>query len=218
MRPDGVAQPVTVAGSPAQLFEDQQVERALQEFDAVLVAGRGHGYRQSIAMGRECLYPSSADRRGPWQGARLSAAFRSRPLGVNCAPGSGVKRLFILRHAKSSWSDTSLGDWQRPLNERGLRDAPRVGDLLRQRALVPDLIITSDAVRARATALAVAQSAGYTGELVVEPSLYHAKPDDVIAVLNSMADQAARSVMIVGHNPGLEDLVRQLTGGYYGLP
>ena len=129
-----------------------------------------------------------------------------------------MKRLFILRHAKSSWSDTSLGDWQRPLNERGLRDAPRVGDLLRQRALVPDLIITSDAVRARATALAVAQSAGYTGELVVEPSLYHAAPDDVIAVLNSVADQAARSVMIVGHNPGLEDLVHQLTGEHYGLP
>jgi phosphohistidine phosphatase len=154
----------------------------------------------------------------PVAGRAIVGGFPSRPLGVNCAPGSGVKRLFILRHAKSSWSDTSLGDWQRPLNERGLRDAPRVGDLLRQRALVPDLIITSDAVRARATALAVAQSAGYTGELVVEPSLYHAKPDDVIAVLNSMADQAARSVMIVGHNPGLEDLVRQLTGEYDGLP
>ena len=119
-----------------------------------------------------------------------------------------MKRLLILRHAKSSWSDASLGDWQRPLNDRGRRDAPRVGDVLRERSLVPELIITSDAARA----------AGYPGELIVEPSLYHAKPDDVIAVLNGLVDQAARSVMIVGHNPGLEDLVEQLTGEYLGLP
>lgn len=129
-----------------------------------------------------------------------------------------MKRLLILRHAKSSWTDASLGDWQRPLNDRGLRDAPRVGELLRERSLIPDLIITSDAVRARATAQAVASSAGYTRGLVVEPSLYHAKPDDVIAVLNSVPDQAAHSVMIVGHNPGLEDLIEQLTGEHHGLP
>lgn len=129
-----------------------------------------------------------------------------------------MKRLLILRHAKSSWSDASLGDWQRPLNERGLRDAPRVGELLRERSLVPDLIITSDAVRARATAQAVAKAAGYTRELVVEPSLYHAKPGDVIAVLNAVPDQAARSVMIVGHNPGLEELIEQLTGEFRALP
>ena len=127
-----------------------------------------------------------------------------------------MKRLLILRHAKSSWSDASLDDWQRPLNERGRRDAPRVGDLLRNRSLVPDVIITSDAVRARTTAQAVAEAAGYTRELVVEPSLYHATPDEVIAVLNSVPDQA-RSVMIVGHNPGLEGVVQQLTGEYHGL-
>ncbi len=127
-----------------------------------------------------------------------------------------MKRLLILRHAKSSWSDASLDDWQRPLNERGLRDAPRVGDLLRNRSLVPDLIITSDAVRARTTAQAVAKAAGYTGELVVEPSLYHATPDEVIAVLNSVSD-TARSVMIVGHNPGLEGVVEQLTGESHSL-
>jgi phosphohistidine phosphatase len=127
-----------------------------------------------------------------------------------------VKRLLILRHAKSSWADTSMDDWQRPLNDRGLRDAPRVGDLLRNRSLVPDLIITSDAVRARTTAQAVAKAAGYTRDLVVEPSLYHATPDEVIAILNSAPD-AARSVMIVGHNPGLEGVVEQLTGESLGL-
>lgn len=128
-----------------------------------------------------------------------------------------MKRLLILRHAKSSWSDASLDDWQRPLNDRGRRDAPRVGELLRDRSLVPDVIITSDAVRARATAQAVAASAGYTRELVVEPSLYLATPDDVIAVLNGVPDEDARSVMIVGHNPGLEGVIQQLTGEYHGL-
>ncbi len=127
-----------------------------------------------------------------------------------------MKRLLILRHAKSSWSDASLDDWQRPLNERGLRDAPRVGELLRDRSLVPDLIITSDAIRARTTAQAVAKAAGYAGELLVEPSLYHATPDEVIAVLNGVSD-TARSVMIVGHNPGLEGVVEQLTGEAHGL-
>jgi len=127
-----------------------------------------------------------------------------------------VKRLLILRHAKSSWADTSQDDWQRPLTDRGRRDAPRVGELLRDRSLVPDLIITSDAVRARTTAQAVAASAGYTRELVVEPSLYLATPDAVIAVLNGVPDDA-HSVMIVGHNPGLEGVVQELTGEYHGM-
>ena len=128
-----------------------------------------------------------------------------------------VRQLLILRHAKSSWADASLDDWQRPLNERGLRDAPRVGDLLRERSLVPDLIISSDAVRARTTAQIVAKSAGYTRELMVAPTLYHATPSDVIEVLNDVDDDA-QSVMIVGHNPGLEDLIEQLTGEAHGLP
>ena len=128
-----------------------------------------------------------------------------------------MRQLLILRHAKSSWADASLDDWQRPLNERGVRDAPRVGDLLRERSLVPDLIISSDAVRARTTAQIVAKTAGYTRELIVAPALYHATPADVIDVLHDV-DDAARSVMIVGHNPGLEDLIEQLTGEAHGLP
>ena len=129
-----------------------------------------------------------------------------------------MKRLLILRHAKSSWADSSISDWQRPLNERGLRDAPRAGEWLRDRSLVPDLIITSDAVRARSTAEIVAKAAGYEQGILVEPSLYHAEPEDVLAVLNGVRDQAAAAVLIVGHNPGLEDLVQQLTGEHRGLP
>ena len=76
-----------------------------------------------------------------------------------------MKRLLVLRHAKSSWADTALDDWQRPLNDRGRRDAPRVGAWLRDRKLVPDLIVTSDAIRARETSAAVADAAGYTREI-----------------------------------------------------
>ena len=127
-----------------------------------------------------------------------------------------MKRLLILRHAKSSWGDTSLDDWQRPLSPRGLRDAPGVGGLLRKHALIPDLIVTSDAVRARTTAEAVAKAAGYDREIVVDPRLYHANPDDLLAVLQGLSDDSARA-MIVGHNPGLEDLVKRLTGEHHEL-
>ena len=128
-----------------------------------------------------------------------------------------MKRLLVLRHAKSSWADTSLDDWQRPLNDRGRRDAPRAGAWLRDRSLVPDLIVTSDAVRARETAAAVATAAGYTRAMVVEPSLYHATPADAIAVLKNISHQSAHTILIVGHNPGLEDLVSRLSGEHHDM-
>ena len=129
-----------------------------------------------------------------------------------------MKTLLLLRHAKSSWNDSSLEDRDRPLNARGRRDAPRVGDVLRDASLVPDLIISSDAVRAQATAVAVAEAAGYAGEIVVDPLLYLASPEDVLAVLQTAPDANAQRVMIVAHNPGLEDLVERLTGERHHLP
>lgn len=128
-----------------------------------------------------------------------------------------MKRLLILRHAKSDWGDASLDDWERPLSARGVSDAPRVGEMLRARSLVPDVIITSDAVRARTTAEAAAQAAGYSREIVLEPSLYLATPDKVIAVLNALAD-SLDSALVVGHNPGLEDLIEVLTGEEHEMP
>ena len=127
-------------------------------------------------------------------------------------------RLLLLRHAKSSWADESLDDWQRPLNERGERDAPNVGTLIKRLSLLPDLIITSDAVRAETTARAVARAAGYQGKIDLSPELYHATPGAIIDVLQNISDAKARTVMIVGHNPGLEDLVGHLTGQRVELP
>lgn len=128
------------------------------------------------------------------------------------------RRLLVLRHAKSSWAESYTDDWERPLNDRGRRDAPEMGRLLRRLSRLPDLIITSDAVRAETTARLVAEAAGYTGTIVQSPSLYHATPDLMIEVLRAAPDPGARAIMIVAHNPGLEDLVARLTGQPVTLP
>lgn len=127
-------------------------------------------------------------------------------------------RLLILRHAKSSWADEHADDWERPLTDRGVRDATRAGELLRRLSLLPDSIITSDAVRAQTTARLVADAASYRGKVIQSSLLYHASPDAVIEVLRTVAPATTRSVMIVGHNPGLEDLTAQLTGEHVALP
>ena len=89
--------------------------------------------------------------------------------------------------------------------------------MLRSRSLMPDVVITSDAIRARSTARAVAEAAGYTRDVVLEPALYLASPATIVETLNAVSDDHAM-VMIVGHNPGLEDLVEQLTGEEYAMP
>ena len=129
-----------------------------------------------------------------------------------------MKTLLLLRHAKSSWADPALDDHQRPLNERGRRDAPRMGNLIRERGLSPDVIISSDAVRARLTAEAVAETAGYAARILLDPRLYHAGPDSIVEVLQTVPDGKAKTVMIVGHNPGLERLIARLTAEHPDLP
>ena len=122
-----------------------------------------------------------------------------------------MKTLLILRHAKSSWKKPGLTDYDRPLNKRGKHDAPRMGELIRKKALVPDLIISSSAKRARQTAEKVAQSCGYRNEVRLEDDLYLAYPDVIIRILKFLSDEL-NSVMVVGHNPGVEELLRLSTG------
>ena len=128
-----------------------------------------------------------------------------------------MKTLLVLRHAKSSWNDPALDDHERPLNKRGQRDAPRMGELVRQYGLMPDVVLSSDAVRARLTAEAVAVAARYAGEILLDPHLYMADPADIRSLLPTVRANAD-TVMIVGHNPGLEKLVEQLTGERQDLP
>ena len=125
--------------------------------------------------------------------------------------------MLVLRHAKSSWNDPALDDHERPLNKRGRRDAPRMGKLAREYGLIPDVVISSDAVRARLTAEAVAEAARYAGEILLDPRLYMACPADILLLLPTVAEDPG-TVMIVGHNPGLENLVEQLTGERQDLP
>ncbi len=127
-----------------------------------------------------------------------------------------MKTLLILRHAKSSWK-SNRGDHDRPLNDRGKRDAPRVGKLLKQSGLAPDRILSSTAKRARKTAAKVAKKCQYEGVLELKGSLYLGAPEDYIQVLREVED-VADCVMVVGHNPGLEQLLSLLTGEVQSLP
>jgi len=128
-----------------------------------------------------------------------------------------MKTLLVLRHAKSSWNDPELDDHERPLNDRGRRDGPRMGELVREYGLIPDVVISSDAVRAQLTAEAVAEAARYAGEILLDPRLYLASPADIVSLLRTVRENAA-TVMIIGHNPGFEELVEQLTGERQDLP
>lgn len=128
-----------------------------------------------------------------------------------------MKTLLILRHAKSSWDNAHLADHERPLNERGQRDAPRMGRLLRSSGLVPDLIVSSSAERALTTAEAVALACDYDKPIHVTRRLYHALPDAYLAAVREFAQDEER-VMVVGHNPGIEDLVERLGGELQRMP
>ena len=128
-----------------------------------------------------------------------------------------MKTLLILRHAKSSWKDVALADHDRPLNKRGLRDAPRMGQVLLDEYLLPDLIITSTARRALMTVEAVVETSGYDGEVHLTNDFYHASTEAFLAILSQVPDDYQR-VMVVGHNPGLEALLDVLTGEYLRMP
>jgi phosphohistidine phosphatase len=128
-----------------------------------------------------------------------------------------MKILLILRHAKSSWKFPDLSDHDRPLNRRGKRDAPRMGRLLKEKGLVPDLVISSTATRAKDTATAVAKHSGYKGRKINFESLYAAEPAAYLTVLRDVADNY-QQVLIVGHNPSVEELIETLTGEIHIIP
>lgn len=121
-----------------------------------------------------------------------------------------MKTLLILRHAKSDWGSWSTPDHDRPLNKRGKRVAPQMGQFLRRQIGTPDLIVSSTALRACTTAQLVADEADYAGEVVLTRDFYHAGPSDYIEYLQ-VHEPAADVVLVVGHNPGMEILVEHLT-------
>ena len=121
-----------------------------------------------------------------------------------------MKTLYLVRHAKSSWKFPDLADFDRPLNRRGQRDAPMMGQRLHQRGVLPDLIISSPARRTQQTARALAEETGYRSAIRYEDALYHASPEELLAVIHTARGEVSL-LMLVGHNPGLTELLTQLT-------
>ncbi len=121
-----------------------------------------------------------------------------------------MKTLTLLRHAKSSWKDTSLQDRERPLNGHGQRDAPVMAQRLNQAGIRPSLILSSPAVRTWTTAKAVAHEIGYPLEfLQQEDRLYHPSVRNLLQIIGAQ-DMGFNSLMVVGHNPGLTDFANHL--------
>jgi len=111
--------------------------------------------------------------------------------------------LLLIRHAKSSWSNPNLSDYDRPLNNRGNTNAPLMGQRIKDYKINLDLLISSSANRALATAELIAKELSFDeSKLISEPRLYHASRDIFIEILSS---QSAKSIAMVGHNPGIQD-------------
>lgn len=122
------------------------------------------------------------------------------------------RELLILRHAKSDWSAGVDSDFKRPLAKRGKKDAPRVGAWLYREGLVPDLVISSPAQRARQTAERVCKSMDYDKKTIQwHDEVYGADVPDLLRLLGYCPPEA-QVVLLVGHNPGLEELLIYLVG------
>lgn len=123
-----------------------------------------------------------------------------------------MKQILLLRHAKSSWDDSSLKDFDRPLADRGRRDAPRMGRFLKQAGYLPDAVIASPAARAKETTLLVAEAAGIGEDVITwNDDLYYGSYADCREAILETPASAGR-VMLVGHNPKMEDLAGLLCG------
>ena len=128
-----------------------------------------------------------------------------------------MKTLFVLRHAKSSWDDPDLADFDRPLNDRGTTSAPFMGRLMTTNGFSPDVILSSPAVRARETSTLTKKGGDLDAEIRFDDRIYEASPATLRQVVG-YADDEFRSVMIVGHNPGMEGFIRYLTGRLEPMP
>jgi phosphohistidine phosphatase len=129
-----------------------------------------------------------------------------------------MKTLYLVRHGKASTGNPALPDRDRPLNERGLRDAATMGQRLAQRGVKPDVVLSSPAARALATAEGLAKALGIQRkDIVVDDRLYNAAPDDLIVVIEQLSDDAEH-VVLVGHNPGLTELANYFSSEIADMP
>ncbi|HEV7643395.1 MAG TPA: histidine phosphatase family protein [Pyrinomonadaceae bacterium] len=128
-----------------------------------------------------------------------------------------MKTLLLLRHAKSSWDDTSLSDFERPLNPRGKQTAPFIGELIAEKGWQPDLVLSSPAERAKQTALLAKEAGSLKAEIRFDEKIYEASQFQLLEVLKGISAPAG-TVLLVGHNPGMEGLLGLLTGEMQSIP
>ena len=123
-----------------------------------------------------------------------------------------MRTLYVLRHAKSDWGDESLQDFDRPLNGRGRKAAKAMGCDMQERGLAPDLVLLSPSARTTETLARVEEGFGASFEKVEEPNIYLAESGTLVDLIRSAPAKSER-LMVVGHNPGMQELVRALANG-----
>jgi len=128
-----------------------------------------------------------------------------------------MKTLFLLRHAKSSWKDEDLADFERPLNDRGRKAAELIGNFIAKQNVTIDLVISSPAVRARETIELVLRASKRSPELRFDQRVYEASPTRLLEI-TSQIEEDRKSVLLVGHNPGMEELLALLVGVEQHMP
>jgi len=125
------------------------------------------------------------------------------------------RRLIVMRHAKSSWEEPNLNDHDRPLNNRGIRDAPRIADAIHDRGWLPDQILVSSSKRTLQTLEGMSHRFdGIASQ--IRPSIYHATVYDLLLEIEDIKEDS--TTMILGHNPGSEMLINSLTGDFIRMP
>jgi len=118
--------------------------------------------------------------------------------------------LYLVRHAKSSWENPDLSDFDRPLNDRGRKDAPRMGKRLKEREVAPDLMLSSPAKRAITTCEEIASIIGYDASRIkTDRRIYHASEEELLSVLSKLSD-TQKTVMLFGHNPGFTQFANSI--------
>jgi phosphohistidine phosphatase len=128
-----------------------------------------------------------------------------------------MKTLLLMRHAKSSWKDSSLSDHERPLKKRGRRDSKIIAQELDKNDLYPHVILSSSATRAMETVEVIVDALDYENRIIFTDELYMAEPEDFVDVLSDLSDDDD-TVLIVGHNPGMEAFLQIIDGEIDSLP
>jgi len=128
-----------------------------------------------------------------------------------------MKKLYIIRHAKSSWKDETLNDFDRPLNKRGKKDTPFMANILKQKGVFPDVIISSPAQRAKSTAQLIAKELNFTKQIKYNETLYEADINDLFTAIQKI-DEPCDIIFLIGHNPSLNMFAKSLVDLKENIP